>query len=214
MTGEIVVVLGIHREASFNGGGWKTIMLGSEDGPTTLAGRASKGLAVAVEYGAQQILFGTGFDEDENVRIKQGEEMLRALDPKMLASITHSIDKVSKNTLDECERALGAAVTLGLDLILVTSSWHMPRAFKEAQDIRFAMIKRGEKVPRLIPEATHEPSAGVIIVEPPHREGVHSLHVPVAKAYEVLKDPASARSFMDELTGLIDGYLQKPEDNT
>lgn len=183
-------------------------MLGADVGPPTLAGRATKGLQVAKEYGSAQIIFGTGMDENEKVRDAQGDEVVRALGDA-LQGIAYSIEKVSKNTAHEVERAIQAGVTLGAKrVILVSNTGHIQRVVGEIMAIEHAMRTRGEVLPIIIPVWTDESPVGVVVVEPPHRKEMPPLYKVVGPMFGILNSKYG-KTFFKALERLVERYRQK-----
>lgn len=181
-----VLIHGCHLQADLNGKKWEDIVWGLDTCMRpTLSGRGTMGVKIAIEYGAELLIFSTGASERDGV--KEGRytyDFARSLgsaladavglaDTNYLAQFLESkseLDLESQNTREECERNFRLCAASGIKrIILVSSAWHIERCHAEALNVAERMRETGETAPEILAVASHGSTQDLVVFEPPHR---------------------------------------------
>lgn len=179
-----VLVHGCHLQADCNGENWEQIVWGLAARRPTLYGRATMGLKVALNEGAELVIFSTGASERNGV--KEGEYTFRyalvytkilaeelgvsleRLDELLRQQV--ELDLESQNTTQECTRNLTLCAKRGIETVkLVSSAWHIERCHAEALSVAETLRQDGVAVPHIEAVGSYGSARQVTILEPPHR---------------------------------------------
>jgi hypothetical protein len=220
-----VHILGCHLEAI----GWEYMVWGT---PTEL-GRATAGVSFAYKAKAKMLSWGTGASQKGGIKesrftldytLARASQLGTMLGPDVdqmrhwIQSVS-VLDEESQNTGQEmkllCERVIERGIS---QVTLVTSPFHMPRAYKEMDivmrgDVRFAHLRKGLV---LYPSETSLPDTlpqnEVTILERAHRgdmpkptEGLEP-HMLARQMFGIMRDPQKFQRYLIEWRSLLSRY--------
>ncbi len=201
---------------------WENIVWG---GPSIgRLGRASKGLQVARQEGANFIYWGTGASEKNGIKESQytfdyavahcmelpefADFNIDDIDPFFISG--SFIDTESQTTLQETRSAMKMCMEKGIKrLILVSSPTHIARCLQSAEIVRYSGWFMGLEVFAVASDTCYKDSIpnDVLIVEPPHR--ADRAEVPLHKTLKLAMfarklDKDKAFLFDEELTVFLE----------
>jgi len=225
MKESMVLVCGCHLQAKLGGKDWIEITFGASEYPT-LEGRVVMALKAVVEQKANFLRFGTGasFKDGQSeaaltkvaarLFLPRIKEVLQLDDQQIdflsgvLADAT--LDEESVNTRAEVESALVFCVTHKIErLIIVSSPWHIQRAYTYALELANEVRKVGnDEPPNIMPMASYGSTESIAISEPPHRgdRPVIPIHKLIRRADSLGRNTNTAQGFTDEFVLLLEKW--------
>ncbi len=218
-----VLIHGCYLQA----GDWENIVWGNPN--IGRLGRASKGLLVARQEGADFIYWGTGASEKNGIKESQYTfdyavahcmELPEFVDfdaDKVESFFTFGsfLDTESQTTLQETKSAMEMCMEKGVKrLILVSSPTHIARCLQSAEVVRHSGLFIGLEVFAVASDTCYERSVpgDVLIVEPPHRmdRAEAPLHKTLKLAMFARKlDKEKAFLFNEELVVFLEEQQRK-----
>jgi hypothetical protein len=225
MKSTMVLVCGCHVAADLEGKDWTGITFGDKEYPT-LEGRVVMGLQTVVEQKAHFLRFGTGAssaDGQSEAAITKAAarsflpritELLQ-LDEQQIDFLSGvlayaTLDEDSLNTCAEVKLAMVFCMVYRIDrLVIVSSPWHIQRAYTYALDLANQVRRDGnDEPPDIIPVASYGSTASIAISEPPHRGDRPKvpIHTFIRRADSLGRSTKTAEGFAGELQLLLEKW--------